>query len=272
MTSKTITLNIGMRTRDGAELPLHRMQSCVKQTFGALSVLFMKQCDTPGEPTLVVQVARDPHPFRPRVKELAFRLRQDCIAWKYDQNGDSEYMTGPGADKYGPFDIKKFITKEQAMSYGHPTNPPRFVKGDKVRLTPDSKWYNSSLWGSPMTVNEVYPSGSVSCRTVGGVYGAFPIDTLQHVQEPAAAGLEKRIAQLEQDVKGLCLQITTKAAPAKTFSKEDYELLARIVGYHTKGTRLFELYKTIREVGGIENEWVLKAGRLIEKDGRISAD
>lgn len=58
---------------------------------------------------------------------LAELLQQDAIAvaWKVRGNDIAwcGELFGKGYAKYGPFDINKFITMEQAMSYGSPQKP-----------------------------------------------------------------------------------------------------------------------------------------------------
>lgn len=114
-----VTLNIGDKVEGQFVRLQHRevMAACRKHGVCPEFVRYIPGATRIAEGTWVIQ-AKAPKVWSSHV--LAEELQQECIAVRTASGG---YLSGPNTSKYGEFDIKKFITKEQAMSYGSPAKP-----------------------------------------------------------------------------------------------------------------------------------------------------
>jgi hypothetical protein len=184
---KTITLNIGQLTSTGRRMSRAEMEAKLRSVIPEKYITFTKVVNKHlPEATLVVQAVtsgeRGVGPGnKPMVEDLCSKLQQDCIAFKYDYGARGEYLCGPLRKKYEPFDINKFVTKEQAMSYGHPSNPARFAVGDKVILKDQTQF--SGEWAGPMTVTSIH-STILMADHPKKANGGFGLDTVEPYVEP----------------------------------------------------------------------------------------
>jgi len=109
-----LAVNIGMRTSAGYGVPEYTLcQSRVERALNEcyLTVLYSDVRQSNTEQTYVA-VIRDDHPLhflglRDRIKLIARRLYQDCIAVRPD--GNRGELLGPHADRWGSFDPLQFI-------------------------------------------------------------------------------------------------------------------------------------------------------------------
>ena len=119
-----VTLNIGTSCANGRVLTSCDIHIAVCRLLGFVPY-FTRTMRIPGqEDTAIVCVHMGSYraAIWASIINLANNLDQDCIAAVI---GGTGYLLGRKTKEYEPFDLRKFIGKEQAMSYGSPQDPSR---------------------------------------------------------------------------------------------------------------------------------------------------
>jgi hypothetical protein len=123
MNDNLITMNIGMM-RGAQRMPVPEVLTALRLHLPSrmFSYRLIEKHPKISEPTMVVWYKHEYGSNCKTVERVALALEQDCIAMTQTTYNFAS-LEGPGRKKYGPFDRNKFITKEEAEMYSHPSKP-----------------------------------------------------------------------------------------------------------------------------------------------------